>query len=118
MSRTQSDAKVNPGFQKGIRIGSARDGMVRMLIPVPGPQDNLRRRPKESPLTHVATCTGRKRIPITCGNTQDSRTGDWQETLRHSLSSAESVPAIPAAQPHPLGQAKNSRRRERGVPPK
>jgi sugar lactone lactonase YvrE len=36
---SQSDAKVNPGFQKGIRIGSARDGIVRMFIPVPGPQD-------------------------------------------------------------------------------
>jgi len=36
---SQSDAKVNPGFQKGIRIGSARDGIVRMLIPAPGPQD-------------------------------------------------------------------------------
>jgi streptogramin lyase len=36
---SQSDAKVNPGFQKGIRIGSARDGKVTMLIPVPGPQE-------------------------------------------------------------------------------
>ena len=36
---SQSDQKVNPGFQKGIRIGSARDGKVTMLIPVPGPQD-------------------------------------------------------------------------------
>jgi sugar lactone lactonase YvrE len=36
---SQSDAKVNPGFQKGIRIGSTRDGIVRMFIPVPGPQD-------------------------------------------------------------------------------
>ena len=36
---SQSDAKVNPGFQKGIRIGSARDGIVQMLIPVPGPQE-------------------------------------------------------------------------------
>jgi sugar lactone lactonase YvrE len=36
---SQSDAKVNPGFEKGIRIGSARDGIVKMLIPVPGPQD-------------------------------------------------------------------------------
>ncbi len=36
---SQSDAKVNPSFQKGIRIGSARDGIVKMLIPVPGPQD-------------------------------------------------------------------------------
>ena len=36
---SQSDQKVNPGFQKGIRIGSVRDGKVTMLIPVPGPQD-------------------------------------------------------------------------------
>jgi len=36
---SQSDEKVNPGVQKGIRIGSARDGLVKMLIPVPGPQD-------------------------------------------------------------------------------
>ena len=36
---SQSDDKVNPGVQKGIRIGSARDGIVKMLIPVPGPQD-------------------------------------------------------------------------------
>jgi hypothetical protein len=36
---SQSDAKVNPGFQKGIRIGSTRDGKVTTLIPSPGPQD-------------------------------------------------------------------------------
>jgi streptogramin lyase len=36
---SQSDQKVNPGFRKGIRIGSARDGLVKMFIPVPGPQD-------------------------------------------------------------------------------
>jgi hypothetical protein len=35
----KSDQKVNPGFQKGIRIGSARDGKVTMLIPVPVPRD-------------------------------------------------------------------------------
>ena len=34
---SQSDEKTNPGFQKGIRIGSARDGSVKSLIPSPGP---------------------------------------------------------------------------------
>ena len=34
---SQSDEKVNPGFQKGIRIGSAKDGIVKIFIPVPGP---------------------------------------------------------------------------------
>ncbi len=28
-----SNAKINPGFKRGIRIGSAKDGMVRILIP-------------------------------------------------------------------------------------
>jgi sugar lactone lactonase YvrE len=30
---TQSDEKTNPGFKRGIRIGSARDGKVTALIP-------------------------------------------------------------------------------------
>src|SRR5881296_2916667 len=34
---SQSDEKTNPGFQKGIRIGSAKDGSVKGLIPSPGP---------------------------------------------------------------------------------
>ena len=34
---SQSDAERNPGFQKGIRIGSARDGVVRSFVPIPGP---------------------------------------------------------------------------------
>ena len=34
---SQSDEKTNPGFQKGIRIGSAKDGSVKSLIPSPGP---------------------------------------------------------------------------------
>jgi streptogramin lyase len=34
---SQSDEKTNPGFQKGIRIGSAQDGSVKSLIPSPGP---------------------------------------------------------------------------------
>jgi sugar lactone lactonase YvrE len=29
----QSDEKINPGFARGIRIGSARDGIVRKLVP-------------------------------------------------------------------------------------
>lgn len=29
----QSDAKLNPGFKRGIRIGSAKDGSVKVLIP-------------------------------------------------------------------------------------
>jgi streptogramin lyase len=33
---SQSDAKTNPGFQKGIRIGSVKDGIVKTFIPVPG----------------------------------------------------------------------------------
>jgi sugar lactone lactonase YvrE len=31
----QSDAKTNPGFRKGITIGSARDGKVTTVIPDP-----------------------------------------------------------------------------------
>jgi sugar lactone lactonase YvrE len=31
----QSDAKTNPGFTRGIRIGSARDGKVTVFIPDP-----------------------------------------------------------------------------------
>ncbi len=34
---SQSDEKTNPGFQRGIRIGSAADGSVKSLIPSPGP---------------------------------------------------------------------------------
>jgi sugar lactone lactonase YvrE len=36
---SQSTAENNPGFTKGIRIGSAKDGVVRSFIPVPGPGD-------------------------------------------------------------------------------
>jgi sugar lactone lactonase YvrE len=32
-----SDAKRNPGFRRGIRIGSAQDGVVRTMIPAVGP---------------------------------------------------------------------------------
>ena len=32
-----SDAKRNPGFRRGIRIGSAKDGVVRTMIPAVGP---------------------------------------------------------------------------------
>lgn len=34
----QSSAKVNPGFRRGIRIGSARDGVVRTMVPGSGPE--------------------------------------------------------------------------------
>lgn len=34
----QSSAKLNPGFRRGIRIGSARDGVVRTMIPGSGPE--------------------------------------------------------------------------------
>jgi sugar lactone lactonase YvrE len=35
---SQSDAKRNPGGRRGIRIGSAKDGSVRALIPGIGPE--------------------------------------------------------------------------------
>ena len=35
---SQSDAKRNPGFKRGIRIGSAKDGSVQALIPGVGPE--------------------------------------------------------------------------------
>ncbi len=34
---TQSDEKVNPGFKRGIYIGSAKDGAVTTIIPDPDP---------------------------------------------------------------------------------
>jgi hypothetical protein len=34
----QSDAKRNPGFKPGIRIGSAKDGSVKYFIPALGPE--------------------------------------------------------------------------------
>ena len=34
-----SDEKLNPGFPKGIRIGSAKDGIVKALIPPLGPAE-------------------------------------------------------------------------------
>jgi sugar lactone lactonase YvrE len=36
---SQSDEKTNPGFQKGIRIGSAKDGIVKSFVPIPGSGD-------------------------------------------------------------------------------
>ena len=36
---SQSDEKTNPGFQKGIRIGSTKDGIVKSFIPIPGAGD-------------------------------------------------------------------------------
>ena len=40
----QSDAKTNPGFRKGITIGSARDGKVTAFIPDPDPEGIAGRR--------------------------------------------------------------------------
>jgi streptogramin lyase len=34
----QSGAKLNPGFRRGIRIGSAKDGVVKTMIPGVGPE--------------------------------------------------------------------------------
>lgn len=34
---SQSDPERNPGFTKGIRIGSTHDGVVKSFIPIPGP---------------------------------------------------------------------------------
>jgi DNA-binding beta-propeller fold protein YncE len=34
---SQSDEKVNPGVKQGIRIGSTKDGVVKMFIPALGP---------------------------------------------------------------------------------
>jgi streptogramin lyase len=34
----QSSAKLNPGFRRGIRIGSAKNGVVTTMIPGSGPQ--------------------------------------------------------------------------------
>ena len=34
---SQSDMKLNPGFTRGVRIGSARDGSVTAFIPHPNP---------------------------------------------------------------------------------
>ena len=38
MADHASSAKLNPGFRRGIRIGSVRDGVVRMMIPGVGPE--------------------------------------------------------------------------------
>ena len=34
----QSSAKLNPGFRRGIRIGAAKDGVVKTMIPGSGPE--------------------------------------------------------------------------------
>lgn len=36
---SQSDEKTNPGVRQGIRIGSVKDGIVKMYIPAPGPAE-------------------------------------------------------------------------------
>jgi streptogramin lyase len=38
---SQSDEKSNPGFKKGIRIGSTKDGIVKTYIPIPGSAEKL-----------------------------------------------------------------------------
>ncbi|MGB9067868.1 MAG: peptidyl-alpha-hydroxyglycine alpha-amidating lyase family protein [Candidatus Acidiferrales bacterium] len=35
---SESDAKINPGFRQGIRIGSTRNGTVKVFIPALGPE--------------------------------------------------------------------------------
>ena len=35
MPDTQSNSRNNPGFKRGIRIGSAKDGTVKSFIPDP-----------------------------------------------------------------------------------
>lgn len=37
---SQSNEKNNPGFTQGIRVGSTKDGVVRMHIPAIGPEQN------------------------------------------------------------------------------
>jgi len=44
---SQSDEKTKPGFKKGIRIGSDKDGIVKSFVSIPGSGDNLWSRPKE-----------------------------------------------------------------------
>jgi sugar lactone lactonase YvrE len=38
---TQSNSRSNPGFRRGIRIGSAKDGTVRYFIPDPEPNPEV-----------------------------------------------------------------------------
>jgi DNA-binding beta-propeller fold protein YncE len=38
---TQSNARSNPGFKRGIRIGSARDGSVKYFLPDPTPTADM-----------------------------------------------------------------------------
>ncbi len=37
---SESNPTRNPGWQRGIRVGSAKDGSVRIFIPIPGPNPN------------------------------------------------------------------------------
>jgi sugar lactone lactonase YvrE len=41
-----STAKINPGFRRGIRIGSAKDGIVRTMIPGVGPEPDKENLPE------------------------------------------------------------------------
>jgi hypothetical protein len=56
---SESTEKVHPGWQRGIRIGSLKDGKVTTFIP---PHDALRTAPwgKASPSTRRATSIPRK----------------------------------------------------------
>jgi len=42
----QSSAKLNPGVRRGIRIGSAKDGVVKTLIPGSGPEPDKEQVPE------------------------------------------------------------------------
>ena len=46
-----SDAKRNPGFRRGIRIGSVKDGVVRTMIPAVGPDPDTQNLSAKTPGT-------------------------------------------------------------------
>lgn len=41
VSDTQSNSRSNPGFRRGVRIGSAKDGSVKYFIPDPEPNPDM-----------------------------------------------------------------------------
>ena len=55
---SQSDEKTNPRFQRGIRIGNAKDGSVKSLIPSPGPAQ------KPTPEAIAAYAPGDPRLEV------------------------------------------------------
>ena len=59
---SESNTKRNPGWKRGIRVGSAKDGKVTAFIPDPEPDRTSPRpaAPKASPPTRRATSTARK----------------------------------------------------------